>query len=290
LSAVLSVIGLRDSARAFVSENIGRLDGLRVISKPYFPTIRDLPESYPRRLLDSLLNLVFPGNCFICSVAVARHQDCGICSGCWGKALALKIVPPRCPSCGLPLQNFEDDQEHLCGECILRPPPFAGARSFGYYTAELARIIQELKFHGRRDQIKLLAPLLTAAFFESWSREDFDCIVPVPLHARRRSERGYNQSELLAKALERQIAVPFCAALRRIRRTLPQVGLSHSERTENVRKAFQCTSARQIAKKRILLIDDVMTTGATVASAAHTLLDGGALRVSVLTVARAAKS
>jgi ComF family protein len=260
-----------------------------VIPKPYFPTIRDVPESCPRRLLDSLLNLVLPEECFVCSVAVARHRDRGICSGCWDKALALKIVPPRCASCGLPLQNFEDDQEHLCGDCIMKLPPFAGARSFGYYTAELGKIIQELKFHGRRNLVKLLSPLLTAAFFESWSREDFDLIVPVPLHAKRRRERGYNQSELLAKALERQISVPFLSALVRVRPTLPQVGLTHSERTENVRNAFQCPQPQKVARKRVLLIDDVMTTGATVASASRALLKEGALRVSVLTIARAGK-
>jgi ComF family protein len=168
-------------------------------------------------------------------------------------------------------------------------PPFSGARSFGYYTAELGKIVQELKFHGRKNLVKLLSPLLAAAYFESWCSADFDLIVPVPLHSKRRRERGYNQSELLARALERQIAVPYDSALIRVRPTLPQVGLTHSERTDNVRKAFQCSQPLRIARKRILLIDDVMTTGATVGSAARALLEGGAVRVSVLTVARAGK-
>ena len=168
-------------------------------------------------------------------------------------------------------------------------PPYAGARSFGYYTAELGRIIQELKFRGKRNLVKLLGPLLTAAFFESWSREEFDLVVPIPLHPKRRRERGYNQSELLARFLAHQIAVPHSEALIRVRSTLPQVGLTDSERKENVRKAFRCACPKQISKQRVLLIDDVMTTGATVASAARALLDDGALRVSVLTVARAAK-
>lgn len=170
---------------------------------------------------------------------------------------------------------------------MLQMPPFAGARSFGYYTAELAGIIQELKFHGRRNLVKRLIPLLTAAYFESWSRDDFDLVVPVPLHAKRRRERGYNQSELIAKALAKQAGVPFVQGLVRIRPTLPQVGLSHTERIENVRRAFHLAKGFEISKKRILLIDDVMTTGATAASAAQTLLDCGALRVSILTVARA---
>jgi ComF family protein len=239
--------------------------------------------------LDGLLNLIYPEECFICSDAIARHQDCGICSNCWDKALALKIVPPRCSSCGLPLHHFENNLDHLCGDCILQPPPYSGARSFGYYTAELGKIVQELKFRGKRNLARLLAPLLTAAFFESWSRDEFDLVVPVPLHSKRRRERGYNQSELLARSLARQVAVSYNPALLRIRPTLPQVGLTDSERKENVRKAFRCCRPQQISKKRVLLIDDVMTTGATVASAAQALLDGGALRVSVLTVARAGK-
>jgi ComF family protein len=155
--------------------------------------------------------------------------------------------------------------------------------------AELSKIIQELKFHGRRNLVNLLGPLLISAFFESWGRDEFDLVVPVPLHPKRRRDRGFNQSELLARSLARQIAVPVGRSLIRVRPTLPQVGLTDSERKENVRKAFRCPHPQQISKKRVLLVDDVMTTGATVASAARALLDGGALRVSVLTVARAGK-
>jgi ComF family protein len=261
-----------------------------VAPKPYFPTVRDAPYSFARRLLDSFLNLMYPGACFICAAPVARHQDCGLCDSCWNKALALKIAPPRCASCGLPLHNFDDSEDHLCGNCILDMPPYAGARSFGYYSAELAKIIQQLKFEGRRNLAGLLGPLLTATFFESWNREDFDLVVPVPLHPGRRRERGFNQSELLARFLSDHIAVLHCPALIRARPTLPQVGLTDAARKENVRNAFRCSLPQRVLGKRILLVDDVMTTGATVASAAQALLNGGALRVSVLTVARAEKA
>jgi ComF family protein len=203
--------------------------------------------------------------------------------------MALKIVPPRCVSCGLPLRNFQDTSEHLCGECIQQMPPYSGARSFGYYTAELRQLIQGLKFQNRRNLVKLLAPLLAEAFYDSWRREDFDLIVPVPLHLKRKRERGYNQSELLARSLARRISIPCGRGLTRVRSTLPQIGLTDSQRRENVRKAFCCTNPQQISGRRILLIDDVMTTGATVASASGALLAGGALRISVLTVARAEK-
>jgi ComF family protein len=257
-----------------------------VTPKPYFPTTRDQPDTYVRKILDGLLNLVYPETCFICSTPVARQQDCGICDNCWQKVTALKIRPPRCSSCGLPFYSFEENSERLCGDCIQQMPPYAGARSFGHYSAELSRVIQEFKFGGRQNLVGLLAPLLADAFFDAWGRDEFDLVVPVPLHPKRKRDRGYNQAELLAVSLARLLAIPYCKALLRIRSTQPQVGLTDSQRLENVRKAFSCYRPKRISKQRILLIDDVMTTGATVESAAQALLDAGAWRVSVLTVAR----
>jgi ComF family protein len=189
----------------------------------------------------------------------------------------------------LPFNNFEKTAEYLCGKCLMHLPPYAGARAFGLYASELSRVVQELKFHGRRTLTGLLAPLLASTFFESWSRENFDMVIPVPLHSKRKRDRGYNQSELLARGVAARIAIPFSGkVLVRSRSTLPQVGLSDSQRLENVRKAFCCVDPSKVENKRILLIDDVMTTGATVSSAAQTLLDAGCFRVSVLTVARVA--
>lgn len=252
-----------------------------------FPTTRDLPVSLSRRILDSLLNLIYPESCLICSEAIARQQDCGLCADCWENALRLRIAPPWCVSCGLPIPVVDGTSASLCASCILRPPPYAGARSFGYYTSELGGLVQALKFHGRRNLVGLLAPLLASAFYASWTREEFDLVVSIPLHAKRRRERGYNQAELLARTLARQIALPFSDALVRIRSTLPQIGLTQSQRLNNVRKAFHCNKSGRVSGRRVLLIDDVMTTGATAASASRALVEAGSLRVSVLTVARA---
>lgn len=176
----------------------------------------------------------------------------------------------------------------MCGKCTLRLPPYSGARAFGCYSSELSRVIQALKFDGRRNLAKLLAPLLASTFLESWSPQEIDLIVPIPLHPKRRRERGYNQAALLGRSLARLVGLPFCDdALLRVRSTLPQVGLSDSERSQNVEQAFRCAHPAAIKGKRVLLVDDVMTTGSTVASASEALLSGGALRVSVLTVARA---
>lgn len=259
--------------------------------KPYFHSTRDQSYSITRRIIDGLLNLIYPDVCLACSEPVVRLQDRGVCSACWEKILQLAIRPPVCASCGLPLHTPEPSSTLLCGECTVAPPAYSGARSFGYYTAELRSLVQCLKFDGKKNLVGLLSPLLAATFSESWDRGEFDLIVPVPLHPKRIRQRGFNQAGLLAGALAAQMAIPHSGrALIRRRHTPPQVGLSHARRQENVHKAFQCTAKDQIAGKKVLLVDDVMTTGATVVSAAQALLEGGALRVSVITVARTVPS
>jgi ComF family protein len=139
----------------------------------------------------------------------------------------------------------------------------------------------------RQDLAGVLGPLLASAFWATWFRKDVDLIVPVPLHAERERNRGFNQSALLAAELSRFLALPWKKnILRRIRNTKPQVGLSDTQRRVNMKNAFHCRDPRIVQDRRLLLIDDVMTTGATAASAAQALLQAGALRVSVLTAAR----
>jgi ComF family protein len=236
---------------------------------------------------DSLLNLFFPQSCLACGAAIACRRERGICNSCWKRIAALAISPPWCPSCGMPLSGG-GEASHLCGRCILDPPPFAGARSFGVYTAELRSAVHALKFDGRRNLGEPLARLLESTWRATWSAEDVDRIVPVPLHPRRKRERGFNQAAVLARALGRRLAVPCSEKwLVRSRNTGAQVGLSEAERGTNVRGAFSVPGNAAVRGMRILVVDDVYTTGATVASAARALLSAGALRVSVLTLARA---
>lgn len=189
------------------------------------------------------------------------------------------------------MPNFEPDSDCLCGDCVLRPPAYSGARSFGYYIAELGMLVRAFKFHKKRNLVEILIPLLIDAFQRTWNRDDFDMVLPVPLHPERLRDRGYNQSGLLARSLAKRICLPCPDRLLiRKRSTVPQTGLTDSQRKANVRDAFKCADPKQVAGRRILLIDDVMTTGATVSSASGTLVRGGALRVSVLTLARTEKN
>lgn len=259
-----------------------------VSSKPALPSHRRLPVSRISRACDGILNLVFPDRCFLCATPVARLRDCSICGNCWERAVSLRLNPPWCPSCGLPFQMPLTDEGHLCGACSVQTPPFSGARSFGYYAAQLSRLVQGFKFERRRNLAKPLASLLAAACLETWRREAFDLVVPVPLHPRRRRERGFNQAALLAAALQEQLMLPYSESpLSRVRDTLPQVGLSDAERSRNLRSAFRCDRPALVRSKRVLLVDDVMTTGATASSATEALLAAGARSVSILTVARA---
>ncbi len=211
-----------------------------------------------------------------------------MCGRCWDKTLQLQICAPWCPSCGLPFQGFDPGPAHLCSDCIADPPPFSGARSFGYYEGELSQVIQEFKFHGRRKLAVLLGPLVASAVTSTWARDHIDLLCPIPLHPKRKRERGFNQSELLARSVSGILGLPMeVGVLRRSRHTPPQVGLTDPERLRNVRGAFLCARPDLAAGKRVLLIDDVMTTGATLRSATKTLLAGGALRVAAVTVARA---
>jgi len=245
------------------------------------------PVSFLDQILDSLLNLFYPEACFICAGPIVHRKERGVCTKCLNKARDLQLQPPVCSSCGLPMPNFESGADVLCGNCVVQPPAYSGARSFGYYSGELGLLIQGLKFNNRRNLVALLVPFMIQAYYGSWDRDDFDLVVPIPLHHKRRRSRGYNQSELLARLLARRTGIPFSKrSLIRKRSTLPQVGLTDAQRRENVRNAFHCINSRQISGRRILLIDDVMTTGATVSSGSAALMKGGALRVSVLTLAR----
>jgi ComF family protein len=187
-----------------------------------------------------------------------------------------------CVSCRTPFQNaFPLDENGLCGLCRSGVRGFDAAYSYSAYDGVLRKLIHLYKYGRIRTLARPLTDLLAHALPLD---ERFDCITPVPLHWFRRWKRGFNQSELLARALSRRCGIPFAKVLRRSRSTRVQAGLSNHARRQNVMKAFR---ARPVKGKRILLIDDVMTTGATATACALALKRAGAARVALLTLARA---
>jgi len=190
-----------------------------------------------------------------------------------------------CVSCRTPFQNgFPLDSEGRCALCRGGLRGFDAAYCFGAYEGTLRELIHLYKYGRVRTLWQPLAGLLAAALPLD---ERFDAVTPVPLHWRKQWQRGFNQSDLLARAIARRRGIPVVAALRRTRATQPQAGLSNTRRRSNVAAAFRCRrGAQTLAGKRVLLIDDVMTTGSTAAACARALKQAGAAGVVLLTLAR----
>lgn len=186
-----------------------------------------------------------------------------------------------CASCRTPFQNsFPLDASGRCALCRSGVRGFDAAYSFGAYEGVLRKLIHVYKY----GKVRTLAGPLSSLLAQALPRdESFDAVVPVPLYWRRRLQRGFNQADLLARGIARRTGIPVLPALRRLRPTATQAGLSNSARRKNVVRAFR---SRSVQGQRILLIDDVMTTGATAAACALALKQGGARRVCLLTLAR----
>lgn len=188
-----------------------------------------------------------------------------------------------CVQCRAPfMSRFPLDDQGRCGLCRRGARGFDAAYSFGFYEDELRKLIQVFKYGRVQTLAKPLGRLLAQALPREQS---FDVIVPMPLHWRKRWQRGFNQAELLAREIGRRSHTPVENALRRIRHTASQAGLTSAKRRENVSGAFR--PRKPLDGRRVLLIDDVMTTGATAASCSRALKRAGARHVTLLTVARA---
>lgn len=226
------------------------------------------------RLRRGLLAGLLPPTCLVCGQA--GHRGADLCREC---TAALPWNACACPGCGLPLPA----PAPACGRCLRRAPPFAAVVAAFAYRFPVDRLLPRLKFHGDLAAGRILGAGLLAAVRHA---ERPQALIPVPLHRGRLRERGYNQALELARPLARALELPLLpAALRRRRGTAAQTELSAGARRRNVRGAF--AAGDQPLPAHVALIDDVMTTGATVAECARVLRRAGAARVDVWVAARA---
>lgn len=227
-----------------------------------------MAESY----LKALVDLFYPQRCVGCG---ARASDL-LCAGCY-EALPV-IEPPTCRRCGMPTA-FDTP---VCEECKGRDLLFDSARAPLRYEGVGEEIVRVLKYRGYMAVVPgLAAPLMLGAAREAGR---FDAVVPVPLHRSRLARRGFNQAAVLGREVAGGLGAGFEEALRAVRATRDQVELSAAERRENVRGAFRAESR---VRGRVLLVDDVLTTGATLSEGARVLRDAGAEEVYALCLCRA---
>lgn len=248
-----------------------------------------------RQSLDGLSAAIFPTDCPLCGKPLSGAGWTRICGRCWESLEPWR--GPVCSCCGIPFASsvIKPDTEHFCGPCRRKEFAFDLARSYGLYARTLRAAILELKFRRRERWAGALGGLLIHVWPSIAGRLQADpVLVPVPLHASRQRERGFNQAELLARGFRRKLArsagirIPLLktGGLRRGRPTLPQSGLGHRARLENVQHVFAADPG-QVRGRSVVLLDDVMTTGATASACALTLKRAGAFEVIVLSLARA---
>jgi ComF family protein len=235
-----------------------------------------------RAELLGLLELLLPSACAGCGALLRGRPATELCPRCL--LGILPITPPHCPRCALP-HATEGGENHLCESCLRDPPPFAIVHASGLFDDGLRQLVHRFKYDGQFRLDHALGRLLAQSLPEAVAA---DLIVPVPLHPGRLRERGYNQALLLAKVLGRRLGRPVPPRLlRRIRATPPQQGLTAEARRRNLKGAFALTA--ELQGERVLLVDDVLTTGATVRECSRVLLGGGVGEVQVAVLARAGR-
>ncbi len=231
--------------------------------------------------------MFFPDDCRICERALTKWTRVPVCAECLESPLPLE-ADFFCAVCNMPFANaYPLDARGVCAACRSGLRGFDYAASFGIYEGSLRSLIHLYKYSGMKPLARRLAGYLDRAMSVE---ERFDAVVPVPLHWRKQWHRGFNQAELLAMHVARHRGIPVLNALRRKRATAAQASLASAGRRRNVEGAFALKRGAgwtaRLAGRKILLIDDVMTTGATAGACAAALKRAGAKSVSLLTLAR----
>lgn len=243
----------------------------------------------------SLFATLFPADCRFCGAPLSEISRLPVCAVCLDQIHALDAV--TCAVCGDALLGAAGP---ICGDCQLQGPPFARAEAYGSYDGGLRDLVHLLKYEHVRPAAGVLGRMLAEVLVSLLDHAGTEpaVVVPVPLHRGRQRERGFNQSEEIARAALKTLRHTPSAerlelaadVLRRTRPTDSQTGLTRAQRRDNLRGAFEVARPEIIAAREVILVDDVLTTGTTASECARILRRSGASRVLVATVARALRS
>ena len=242
-------------------------------------SIKLRPIGSARQALNSFLNFLFPSYCLLCDAPLGVGERI-VCGRCWAR---LEIITDRfCPKCGALLRKGRA----ICASCSKAGYYFSFNRSLGPFDQRYQTLIHHLKYERMTSLAVRLGEKLLFLLRAEPRFSPAEGIVPVPLHPTKLRERGYNQSLLLAQEVSRGSGLPLIDdALQKVRRTKSQTRLTFEERVENLRGAFRVKLREKVEGKKLILIDDVFTTGSTLNNCAQALLEAGACEVYGLTLA-----
>lgn len=227
------------------------------------------------------MEFLLPSRCPGCSQKLQNHGL--LCPSCWADLTLLS--DSSCKTCALPFE-FDTEADSRCVACLKKPPEFDWARAAVRYETLGKSMVLKLKHGASTVHVPVMAQMMARALGDKHP----DVIMPVPLHQSRMLKRRFNQSQLLARALSNSLDVKLdCFSLQKVRATASQGGLDRAERFRNVRGCFRIKEAMDISGKSVLLVDDVLTTGATAEACARVLKKAGAREVGVVTFARVGK-
>ena len=234
-------------------------------------------------LFQAAVSLLYPATCAICRKHVRTGEY--LCTGC--EAKIIRIVPPFCDKCSEPFEGTINSA-FTCANCAHRTIYFDAAVAAYRGRGIVRDVIHEFKYNRQMYLRHLVARWLRAAFDDERLRaQRFDVMVPVPLHSARQRERGFNQAALLAEVMSTHTSISCKPLLERMRYTTTQTALDRSERMENLHNAFRLRKNADVRGLKVLLIDDVLTTGSTLSECARVLKRAGASSVHAATAARA---
>ncbi len=258
--------------------------GIERIKVHMHKSFSEVLRTHCRALVATAMGLLFPNICQVCRLERATAAEGYVCAKC--RARVRFIEPPFCERCGLPYPG-DITTPFKCANCSDTKLYFSRARSAVTADGPVREVIHRYKYQSALWFEPFLAELLISRATPELVRDKFDLIVPVPLHPTRKREREFNQAERLAARLAAATAIPMKHnILRRVLHTRTQTLLSREQRTNNMRGAFAPGSSRRLNGARVVLVDDVFTTGATTNACARVLRSIGASEVCVWTVAR----
>lgn len=273
-------------------------------------------KSYFSHIYRIFINAIFPSRCLICKtffhlddlsnpvevektdltkISFQKVMGKFLCRSCLENFS--EIDSPKCSVCGFMFKSREGE-DHICGKCIKNPFKFRKARAYGLYDRSLKASIHRLKYHGKTYLAQPLGLVLFSTFIRHWTPDDINIIIPTPLHSERLKKRGFNQTFQLIKNWPELLKNSGCDyhhlkidqnILFRKRKTKAQVGMGRKERIANIKGVFEVRDHSKIKGKNVLLIDDVLTTGATANECAKILRRNGANYIDLLTLAHTEK-